>query len=206
MATSDDPRIGDFSRPLVARPKEGAPAPSASPAKERLDAAERQLADETKKDEEALKPMASYEERLKEAGIDKAKAAAIIDAVLLQGFYAEDIKITARIKARFRTRSSRDTKRAQEILDGQRFTFDTHYHEALTRILLAASLEQFGDEKLQHLPLRGTSADDYEKAFQSRLSYVDTMPDPAMRLLFKKLSKFDQMVSIALEEGSVENF
>ena len=201
MATSDDLRIGDFSRPVVEASK-----PGASPEKERLDALEGQLETATRKDEATLKPMASFADKLKEVGIDKAKAAEIIDAVLLKGFYAEDVKITTKIKARLRTRSARDTKRATEMLEAQRLTLDTHYNESLTRILLAASLEQFGDDKLPHPQGRKVSYEETEKAFQERIAYVDGMSDPAMRVMFIKLAKFDRMISTALEEGSIENF
>jgi hypothetical protein len=201
MPSPDDVRIGDFTRSTVDPPK-----PTTGQTKEKLEALETQLDAEASKDEAALKPMTSYEERLKEIGIDRAKAAEIIDAVLLKGYYAEDVKITSKIKARLRTRSARDTKRATELLEAQRLTIDTHYNEALTRILLAASLEQFGDDRLPHVQGRKASNEDIEKAFQERITYVDGMSDPAMRVMFAKLAKFDRMVATALEEGSIENF
>ncbi len=201
MGVSDDIKIGDFSKPVVDPPKG-----PASPTKEALDAAEERLDEAATKDEAALKPLASYEERLKQAGIDKAKAAEIVDAVLMKGFYAEDIKITSRIKARLRTRNARDTRRAQEILEAQRFTIDSHYNETLTRLLLAASLERFGDDTFKHPNPRKSSESEIEKAFQERVAFVDGLPDPALRILFQKLFKFDQVVSTALEEGAIENF
>lgn len=197
MPTTDDLRIGDFSRPVVDTPK--------SPTKEALENAERRLAEDVDKDEAALKPMASYEDRLKNAGLTRDEAADIIDAVLLKGFYAEDVKITSKVKARFRTRTSRDTKRAQEIIEAQRLTYDVHYTELLSRILLAASLERFGEDSLPHPP-RSAKQEDVEKAFQTRIEYVNTMPDPALRILMSRLAKFDRKISTALEEGSIENF
>jgi hypothetical protein len=50
------------------------------------------------------------------------------------------------------------------------------------------------------------SYEETEKAFQERIAYVDGMSDPAMRVMFIKLAKFDRMISTALEEGSIENF
>jgi len=200
MATTDDARIGDFTRPVVDPPKTGA-----SPTKDALDRAEQNLEDSVQKDEATLKPMISYEERLKEIGVTKAKAAEIIDAVLLKGFYAEDVQITKSIKARFRTRNARDTRRAQEQIEAQRLTYDVHYSEMLARLLLASSLERFGDDKLTHV-MKGTKNDDVEKAFFNRMSYVESLSDPAMRLLITKLAKFDRMIGIVLEEGAIENF
>ena len=200
MPTPDDLRIGDFSRPTVDPPK------TASPTKERLETLENQLDAEASKDEAALKPMASYEEKLKEAGLTKDKAAEIIDAVLLKGFYAEDIKVTSKVKVRLRTRNARDTKRAQEMLEAQRFTIDAHYTETWSRLLLAASLEQFGDDKFTHPSPRKEAFEVIEMAYQDRVAYVESLPDPALRVLFGKLWKFDNRVSVALEEGSIENF
>lgn len=203
MADLDAPRIGDFSRPVVDPPK--APT-SASPTKDALEAAETRLDAEAMKDEEQLKPLASYEEKLKTAGIDRAKAAEIIDAVLMKGFYAETVKITSTIAARFRTRSARDIRRTNEMLEAQRFTMDAHYAEAYGRLLLAASLEAFGKDKFTHPNGRTDSAEIVEKAFMDRVAYIDGLSDPALRILLQKMWKFDNKVSVVLEEGAIENF
>ncbi len=209
MPSTDDARIGDFSRPVVDPAKKVAPAPAGappSPTKDALDAAEMRLDEDATKDEAALKPMASFEEKLKEAGLSREKAAEIIDNVLLKGFYAEDIKITSTIKMRLRTRNARDTKRAQEILEAQRYTMDAHYSEAWGRLLLAASLESFGNDKFVHPNPRKDPFDVIEKSYQERIAYVDALPDPALRVMLQRLFKFDQRVAVALEEGSIENF
>lgn len=207
MPGTDDPvAIGDFSKPLVPNPMTAPPPASASPTEAALKSAEARLNADVKKDEEALQPMQTYADRLKEAGIDLAKAAKIVDDVLLKGFYAETFPITKTIAMRLRTRTARDTKRIQEILEAEKPSFDHHYRETMTRLLLAASLESFGEDKLPH-PNKKTSTDDIEKMFQERISYVDNqVSDPAMRILFQKLWKFDRMVTIALEEGAIENF
>lgn len=202
MPTTDDARIGDFSRPVIDPPK----PPTTGQTKERLEALDTQLDVEASKDEATLKPMASFEEKLKAAGLTRDQASEIIDAVLLKGFWAEDIKVTSKIKVRLRTRNARDTKRAQEILEAQRFTMDAHYSESWFRLLLAASLEQFGDDKFVHPNYRKDGFEAIEKAYQDRIVYVEGLPDPALRVLFSKLSKFDNRVAVALEEGSIENF
>lgn len=205
MGNTDDARIGDFSRPPVDMPKKATAAPP-SPTKDALDAAETRLDEDASKDEAALKPMASFEEKLKDAKLTREKAAEIIDAVLLKGFYAEDIKITSTVKMRLRTRNARDVKRAQEILEAQRFTMDAHYSESWGRLLLAASLEGFGNDKFVHPNPRKDNYETIEKAYQERITYVDSLPDPALRVMMQRLFKFDQRVAVALEEGSIENF
>lgn len=206
MPSKDDPiAIGNFDKPLVERPPAAAgPTPGATEAA--LRGAEAKLDSEARKDEAQLQPLQSYADRLKEAGIDLTKAAKIVDEVLLKGFYAEDIPITKTINLRLRTRSARDTRRIQDILEAQAPKFDHHYRETLTRLLLAASLEKFGDDRLPH-PEKSDTSDDIEKKFQARIAYLDNqVSDPALRIMFAKLFKFDQMVTVALEEGAIENF
>lgn len=200
MPTNDDVRIGDFSRPIV-------PAPDkAVTTKESLEAAAAAIKVDVDKDEEALKPITSYEEKLKQVGLTRAKAAAIVDAILLNGHYAEEIKVTSTIAVKLRTRNARDIKRIQEILEAQRFTLDAHYSETWGRLLLAASLEAFAKDKFTHPNPRTTPVEDIEKAFMDRVNYVDGLPDPALRLLLQKLYKFDNRITAALEEGVIENF
>ena len=113
MAEFDEVRIGDFSKPVGEMLSGGV---SSSPVKEKLDAAEKQLDDKATVAEATLRPMQTYEDRLREVGVTREEAARIIDAVLLRGFYSEEIPITKSISLRLRTRTARDTKRIQEEL------------------------------------------------------------------------------------------
>lgn len=200
MPSVDDLRIGDFSKPVTP-----AAEPPSSPTEEALKAAERRLETDAQKDEAVLKPMQSYEDKLKEAGVSKEEAAEIVDSVLLKGHYSKEYSITKRIKVRFRTRNARDTRRAQDMLESMRLTMATHYNEMLGRYLLAASLEMFGNDKLEH-PGKDAKSDDIEKSYAARLSYIENMSDPALRIAFDKLRVFDNMISVVLEEGTIENF
>lgn len=193
----DDVRIGDFSRPLA--------APGSGPAKEALEKEERRLDQEVAVVESELKPLSSYEERLKEVGVTREQAAAIVNAIMTRGFWSDEIKITKSLRVRFRTRSKRDTTRAQNYVEAQRPAYDAHYADLMTHQLLAASLEQLGEDKFEH-PSRKATADEVEKAFTDRFVYVETLGDPAYRLLAAKLAAFDRKVSVVLEEGTVENF
>lgn len=201
MPGKDDPvRIGDFSKPLVPKDVETSPTEVA------LKSAEAKLDEDAKRDEAALKPMQTYADRLKEASIDPAKAAKIVDEIMHKGYYAETYPITKTMGVRLRTRTARDTKRIQEILEAEKPSYENHYRETMTRLLLAASLEQFGDTKLRH-PDKKTTVADVEAMFQERVAYVDNqIADPALRILFQKLWKFDQMITVVLEEGAIENF
>lgn len=199
----DDFTIGDFKTPLIP-PKANAPAPQGSPAQERLEGAEQQLEGKAKAAEKELAPLQAYEERLKDLGVTREEAANIIDSVLLKGAYAEDIKLTASVKMRLRTRTAKDIRRIQEYLEVAKPLYDNHYQEILNRMCLAASLERFGADTMAFVG-KGAKAEDYEKAFQDRLAYIEALPDPTLRLLFSKLYRFDTKIRVVLEEGAIEN-
>ncbi len=149
--------------------------------------------------------MQSYEDRLKEVGVSKEAAAVIIDDVLMKGAHSEDIALTPRIKLRLRTRTARDIRRIQEYLEASNPKFENHYQEILSRMSLASSLESFGKDQFA-FPGRNDTNTNIEQAFANRLSYVEALPDPTLRLLFAKLWKFDNKVRVVLEEGAIENF
>ena len=44
------------------------------------------------------------------------------------------------------------------------------------------------------------------KLFELRLEYLDTVGDALFRLLAEELRKFDDIITVALKEGAVENF
>ena len=203
MPSAEEIKIGDFSKPLVEM-KPGA-QPGESPSKARLESAEHNLEAEAQSAEAALKPIKSYEDRLKEANITKEQAAEIIDAVIMKGFWSEPIKITSRISVVLRTRSARDVRRIQDYLEVQRPVYDTHYNEILSRMTLAASLERLGKDGFT-FPGKEAKDADYENAFQQRAAYIENLADPVLRLLFLKLWAFDEKIRAVLAEGTVENF
>lgn len=200
----DDMRIGDFKRPLSDQLGPDSPAPSGRTA-EALEAKERTLSAEAARDEAALQPLAEYERQLAALGIARAKAAEIVDAILTQGFYSEAYPITSKVSVAFRTRGRRDVTRAQGLIEARRLSYDVHYADALQMYLVAASLERFGSQVLQH-PARGAAADEIEKAYASRLSYVEGLGEPAFEIIRAKWFKFDQMILAVVKEGAIENF
>jgi hypothetical protein len=189
--------IGDFTRPIIPRKE--------STTHEKLEKAEATIANEAAKAEENLKPMASFEERLKKVGVTRAEAATIVDNVLMKGFHSDPFTLTSRMMGRFRTREYRDTMRLHTVLEVQRPSFNTHYQELVFKHSLAASLEQLGSRKFE-FPSSSASDDVVEKAFDERLKFVESLPDLTTRLLYDKLSKFDEKMRTCLEEGTIENF
>ena len=203
----EEVRIGDFSKESVAPPKANKTMPTmpASPAADKLDRVEGLLQAEADETERNIKPLETYEERLKELGVTKEQASKIVDEVLLKGCYTETVPLTSRISAKFRTRLYRDTQRMQNHLESARPTYEAHYNEIIFKYSLAASLEQFAQDRFEH-PKKNASGDEIEKSFMTRLTYIENLPDVTLRLLYTKLGKFDNKVRICLEEGAIENF
>jgi len=198
-------RIGDFSRPLADRPLATQETAGPSPTQARLEQAEKRLGAQAEEAEAKLGPQLSYEERLRDVGVGRDEAAEIVDAVLLRGFYAEDIPLTPRLKLRLRTRQYRDTQRVQSYLEVARPVYETHYQEAVSRHALAASLERLGKDGFA-FPGREATGEQIEAEFKTRLAFVDGLPEPTLRLLLHKLWKFDRKIAVVLEEGAIENF
>lgn len=211
---SEEMKIGDFTKPLAPQVKQAVatanppttPAMgSASPEADRLEAAEQRLAEQAVETEEALKPKVNYEEQLKAAGISTDEAAKIVDDVLFKGYYTEEVPVSKRVTVSFRTRQARDTARTMVFLEVAKPIYENHFNEVVGKHTLAASLERLGRDKFE-FPAKDAPDDKVENAFQARLSYVNGLPDPVLRLLFLKLSKFDEKVRVVLQEGAIENF
>jgi hypothetical protein len=198
----EETRIGDFSKPLVDKP---AAAGATGDTKVRLEAAEQSLETEANAAEAALKPIKSFEDKLKEVKVTKEQAADIIDSVLMKGYWSETVPVTSRINLKLRTRSARDVRRIQDYLEVHRPVYDAHYQEIMGRMTLAASLEQFGKDVFS-FPGKEAKPEDYEDAFQKRAQYIEGLADPALRLLFMKLWTFDEKIRVVLSEGTIENF
>jgi hypothetical protein len=192
----EETQIGDFSRPLVRRDV---------PTTDKLETAESKLAAEAKRVEESLKPLTTYEDQLKAIGVTKEQSAEIVDAVLMQGYYGETFQVTSKLKGRFRSREYRDTLRMQRYLEMESPKMQVVYDEIRYRYMLAASLEQFGQHRFD-FPDRKTTADEVEKLFENRMTFVQNLPEATVTILFTKLEKFNRKVFIVTQEGAIENF
>jgi len=194
----DDVAIGNFTRPVVPRTEPARPSPEDAAAA---------LGDAATATETELAPMKAYEDALKEIKVSKEDAALIVDAILRKGFWSEEVLITKTLKARFRTRSSRDRARAMTYIEGVRPMFEAHVQELMNKQLLAASLEMFGDDKFAHPDPRVADATEVERAFDARFRFVDAViPDPALSLLLARFLKFEDKIRVVMQEGVVENF
>ena len=194
--------IGDFERPIVppkAPPKAEGPVPAA------LDADERALANAADDVKKELKPLERYEKALKDLKLTRDEAATIVDTILMQGYWTKEMKLTPKRKIVFRSRLYKDTQRFHDFCEVTQPRNPSYYNEILYKYSLAASLEQYDTVKFDH-PGRDADEKMIAEAFRKRLSFVENLGDPALRLCYAKLSEFDEIVSTVMQEGAVENF
>lgn len=202
----DDVRIGDFERPLAKPPTPQSVAKEVlkeSPTAQKLEDAESRLASEIEKTEKDLTPLERYEKMLKEVGVSREEAAMIVDEILTKGYWEKDYQLTPRRKVTFRTRAYHDTQRFYDFIEVEQPKNASYYNELLFKFSLAGSLAVYCGKTFE---FPTGDKETLDKAFEARLKYIASLGDPAIRLLYAKLGKFDELVRIVTEEGAVENF
>lgn len=183
----------------------GAPAAAApSPGATLATAVEKNLEREVSETEEGAERALTFEERLKAANVTLAEAREIRDALLIDGFYSEQIRLSQNTAVVFRTRNYRDFVRFHQAVDRYQPKFVDERNEIALRYFLAGSLVSYRDEIFDHPESRDIKV--LEEAFDKRHARVLDFPEPVMRLLAQKLHEFDAKVQLCLSEGSVEDF
>lgn len=200
----EEVRIGDFSKPIVP-PKEPTVKKAEGNEVARLESAETRLEKEAEKTEKELGPLERYERALKRIEVSKEEAATIVDTILVNGFWTKEIPLTSKRKVVFRTRMYQDVKRFNNYIEAVQPKNPSNYNELLYKFTLAASLMQYDRYVFDH-PSPSEPSEKIEDAFQKRLKFVEGLGDPAVRLCYNKLAKFDDIVSTVMEEGAAENF
>lgn len=203
--------IGNFTKPsTVTQSAEGTTIQSAAPAaptphKTIANAVESGLTQDVAANAPVVERAKTYEERLAEEGLTLSKAYSIRDALLIDGFYEEDIVITPNTSVTFRTRRYVDFVRLQRAIGIARPTFEAEREEMQLRYMLASSLVRYRDVPLEHAGEKATAVE-IDEAFNKRHEYVLTLPEMVVRILAEKLNVFDRKVLVATSEGSVESF
>lgn len=159
-------------------------------------------------EESALKksPIERWRESIEAAGLSEEDADKILDAVLASGYYEKTYKLfQGKMTVALRSRDSASLQRVSDALDAIR-TNDVRVHtQMMNRYNLAASLVRYQDKHFKH-PGANATANDRDKAFVERLTFVDTIPAPVLVQLYTLLSKFDNAVFAAMSEGAELGF
>ncbi len=187
--------IGNYAKPQVSN---SPPTPTKAVA----GAVEKGIEKDVAAAEGAVEAVATYEEILAEEGISIDEAYAIRDALLVDGYYAEEVKITDNTSVRFRTRSYSDYLRWHRALEAAQPRYAAQRDEITLRYCLAASLERYRDEAFEFPVATG----ELDAAFDARLTRLLQFPEPVIELLGRKLNLFDSKVRFCLNDGAVESF
>lgn len=152
---------------------------------------------EVKPEEPKLTPAEQYAKLLKENDIELKDARAIVDEVIVGGFYEESFKIAGR-KVTFRTRTYADQLRVNKALELENPTHAVTYNDIVVRHNLAASLAEWAGNKY---PVARN-----EEEFQQKLDGLKTFSAPLINLLSNQLAKFDAKMLVIFSDGCLDSF
>lgn len=121
---------------------------------------------------------------------DKNELLAIFDEMIFSGEYKEPISLRGgKLKIVFRSRSVSDTTAISRDIDAKSFTLITTLQEYRALQNLAYSLVSY-------------AGNDWSKlSVEDRVKKLNEMPGPVASLLSMELTKFDQKIFAACEEG-----
>lgn len=199
--------IGNYKKPIEtpnAATQRASAAPP-TPAKTIVDAVEKGLEKDAADTFEVTEKVITYEDLLKEEGMELEDARKIQDAILIEDLYRETFEITKTVSVTFRTRFYQDIVRYHQTLERYQPKYVSERDEITMRYFLAASLEAFRGQAFSFPhPIKEQEAAD--AAFQERHDFVLSLPEPTVQRLSGILHTFDKKVRLALSEGAVEFF
>jgi hypothetical protein len=179
------------------------PAQNVAPVQEEVVGSEPAKKKRRKKHEED-KPL-TYTERLKLLEIKPEEAIRIIDEMVENDYYKEEIKVSKSKSATISTRDVRFSDYLTSKLDEIDPTQIGMFNQLSSKYQLAASLVTYGDEKLPDL--KSDMADNvWEDTLKIRLNFVTALPGPIFLALTGKLAHFDLKMNTILSEGYEANF
>jgi len=147
----------------------------------------------------------TYIEILKDSNVTVDEAQAIVDDLMTKGYYSEEVQITKKITATFRTRNHSDYLRYSTALQLLNPKFRQEEDELALRYCLVGSIARFNTTNFAH-PGSKTPPDEAQKMFDARLDWVEAQPERLTALLSVKLRRFDEKVMVVMSEGVAENF
>jgi len=140
--------------------------------------------------------MERYQDDLRELGLSVEDAAGIVDALVSEFSYSEEVRVTRKLEVVFKTRTPAVNKRFNTVLAGAKPQNETAYYTFLAQVNLAASLVRYAEEEFNQ---------ESEEGFTEALDFVERLPQPLFALLTGKLNSFDRKIAAVMQEGCIEN-
>jgi len=151
-------------------------------------------------EEEPVAPrskMEIYEEDLKEYGLTLDDAARIVDKLIFNQTYEEEISVTRKLTVKFRTRTPKQVYRMYQVLEDIQPNIQGMAVSVVSKYNLAFSLVEFDGKRLNP---------DTDEGLKRSLDLIDRLPGPLYNVLLSKLSKFDDKLSVVMREEAIVNF
>jgi hypothetical protein len=186
---------GEDAGSLLQNEKPGAKGAEATEKKEPANAEDReaQLREALRLLEET--PELTYEERLKQNGIDREEAMRIVADMFEHGFHEKTYNVVGtHVTVTFRTRLQEDQDRVLARIESDAPQYPTTLNNLVAKHNLAASVMEFMGKSHR------------EKTVQERYDFISRLPDVVVRTLSKKLQKFDELIMDVMDEGAIANF
>lgn len=151
---------------------------------------------------EDLSPARMYAKRLEQEKVSLAEARAIVDHMCVQlKPFMKSYTVLKGTKAVFQTRTPEMQQRIDLDLERMNFRLAGSIEHFRAKMHLTYSLVQYGDTVFVKDP-KEFDPDERNKVF----NFVNRMPEPLFRLLWAKLSEFENLIILALSDGFEENF
>jgi len=192
-------------KPVAAESQSNEPPPEMTPPETPAEKVAQARVDLYADIQDAMLPIENYRKYLEEHEITEDEAARIVDDLMTNGYYEEEIPITRRVSLRLRTREQRDVIRVQLAMQVQRPLFTDTMNELVSRYNLAASLVAYNGKEY-YFPGPTDSPERVDQLFDDRLKVVEKLASAVFSRLTVSLARFDRKVLAVMREGVAENF
>ena len=147
----------------------------------------------------------SYDERLKAFDITKEKALEIVDKLVVEGFYEEEVPLSKSVKITLKTRSARFNTYLANTIDIADPKKVGKLNHLMSIHQVAGSLEKYGPLALAKLD-DDMPEDVWERVLKTRITFVNKLASPVFLALNAKLADFDRRMLIIFSDGYEKNF
>jgi hypothetical protein len=114
---------------------------------------------------------------------------AIFDEIIFSGEYSEEVNIRGKLRVSFRTRTAEEIRQITQAVDGTQAVYANTIESIRSLLQLQYALTAYQGKDLAGLRL------------EDKAKFIGQIPGPVVALLLQALSKFDQKVYEACQEG-----
>ena len=144
---------------------------------------------ETTEEKETPEATAEATPSEKEPKYSEEELASIFDEIIFSGEYIEEVLIRGKLRVSFRTRTAEEIRRITQVVDSTQAVYANTVESIRSLLHLQYALTSYQGKDL-------TSLKSEDKA-----KFIGQIPGPVVAMLLEALSKFDEKVFVACQEG-----